>query len=418
MTFKRKNNAELMSLALGLLLLLSLTVLSAVSVWASNFVAEAPGLERRLSEEQRQAIHKPSWPLPKEDIPYYWPYPDVPPPTLAEAHPDAKPQPGWTPRQYFNHLCKLEAGDFIYRPVRAEGYYVIRPYFMLNGSDWLMRDRDAVEDPVIGNYSTLFDYRSSGKAGKPEDVAAGKSYRFTEFPWLDARDIPHYALYYNLDRYRDGWNYYPKRLATVPHLETAARGLMVVRKGEQGHFVRFSMLPEKAEIEIERNDGYKRKEWEYPRLEERTDALKSHYGIFWRGISRPHDREMGIGGGEIYVVDLRTNEVLAMQRHFMIGVPVVSGRFNGQEANFSWRMMPGCPSSKDSTLWQVVIYRFFNKVLVSGQCPSKSTLIQRNLYHDRTNTRATGTHRPGAKTANHRGSQESQNSRSTNCGWG
>lgn len=350
--------------------LVLLTFFSAALAQATNPVTEDPGLERRLSREQYLAIHKPTWPMPKEDIPYYWPYPDVPPPNMAEAHPDAKPQPDWTPRQYFNHLCKLEAGDFIYRPVRAEGYYVIRPYFMLNGADWLMRDRNAVEDPVIAQYTGRFDYRSSGKAGKPEDVAAGKSYRFTEFPWLDARDIPHYALYYNLDMYRDGWNYYPKHLATVPHLETAARGLMVVRKGEQGRFVRFSMLPEKAEIEIERNDGYKRKEWEYPRLEERTDSLKSRYGIFWRGITRPRDREMGIGGGEIYVVDLRTNEVLGMQRHFMIGAPVSSGRFNGQEANFSWRMMQGCPIPVDRKSFEGAVELFVQKILIPANAPA------------------------------------------------
>lgn len=348
----------------GFLLLLALILLGAASARASNFVAEDPGLERRLSEEQRQAMHKPPRPLPKEDIPYYWPYPDVPPPRLAEAHPDAKPQKDWTPQQYFNHLCKLEAGDFIYKPVRAEGYYVIRPYFMLNnGPDLLMRDRDAVEDPVIANYPSQFNYRSSGKAGKPEDVAAGKDYLFTEFPWLDAREVPNYALYYNLDMYRDGWEYYPKHLAIAPHGETGVRGVQVVRKGEQGRFVRFSLLPEKTEIEFERYDGYKRKEWEYPRLDERVDSLMSRYGIFWRGITRPHDREMGIGGGEVYVVDLRTNEVLAMQRHFMMGAPVPSSRLNGQDANFFWRSMLGCPNPKDPTLLQVIIDRFLNKAL-------------------------------------------------------
>ena len=40
------------------------------------------------------------------------------------------------------------------------------------------------------------------------------------------------------------------------------------------------------------------------------DAQKSRYGYTWRGIVRPHDREMGIAGGEIIVLDLETNEVL------------------------------------------------------------------------------------------------------------
>ena len=33
----------------------------------------------------------------------------------------------------------------------------------------------------------------------------------------------------------------------------------------------------------------------------------------WRGITRPHDREMGIAGGELIVLDLQTNEVLGVQ---------------------------------------------------------------------------------------------------------
>lgn len=355
----------------GFLMLLSLILLGAASARASNFVAEDPGLERRLSQTERQALFKPPRPLPKEDIPYYWPYQDVPPPKLAEAHPDAKPQKDWTPRQYFNHLCKLEAGDFIYKPVRAEGYYVIRPYFMLNnGPDLLMRDRDAVEDPVIANYPDKFDYRSFAKAAAPEDLAAGRGYAFVEFPWLDARDIPHYNLYYEIDMYRDGWEYYPKHIVEVWG-EHNTRGLMVVRKGEQGHFVRFTNLPEKQELEITFPDGAKLKKWEYPRLEERTDMLKSRYGIFWRGITRPHDREMGIGGGEVYVVDLRTNEVLGMQRHFMMGAPVPSGRLNGQDANFFWRTMLGCPSSGERTSLIHIVHQFIRTVLVPLNAPSK-----------------------------------------------
>ncbi len=36
----------------------------------------------------------------------------------------------------------------------------------------------------------------------------------------------------------------------------------------------------------------------------------------WRGIRRPHDREMGIAGGELIVLDLETNEVLGVRRGY------------------------------------------------------------------------------------------------------
>lgn len=45
--------------------------------------------------------------------------------------------------------------------------------------------------------------------------------------------------------------------------------------------------------------------------------LKSRYGYTWRGISRPHDRELGIGGGELIIFDLQTGDVLAVRRGYI-----------------------------------------------------------------------------------------------------
>jgi len=58
---------------------------------------------------------------------------------------------------------------------------------------------------------------------------------------------------------------------------------------------------------------------------------KSRYAITWRGIRRPHDREMGIAGGELIVLDLQTNEVLGVRRGYAL--------FAGQ-----WELTPVCPS--------------------------------------------------------------------------
>jgi hypothetical protein len=43
----------------------------------------------------------------------------------------------------------------------------------------------------------------------------------------------------------------------------------------------------------------------------------SHYGYTWRGITRPHDRELGTAGGELIVLDFDKNEVLAVKRGFI-----------------------------------------------------------------------------------------------------
>lgn len=45
--------------------------------------------------------------------------------------------------------------------------------------------------------------------------------------------------------------------------------------------------------------------------------LKSRYGYTWRGINRPHDRQLGIAGGELIVLDLKRNEVLVVRRGYM-----------------------------------------------------------------------------------------------------
>lgn len=47
-----------------------------------------------------------------------------------------------------------------------------------------------------------------------------------------------------------------------------------------------------------------------------TDRVTSRYGVAWRGIQRPRDRELGVAGGEVLVLDLRTNEVLGVKRGF------------------------------------------------------------------------------------------------------
>ncbi len=40
--------------------------------------------------------------------------------------------------------------------------------------------------------------------------------------------------------------------------------------------------------------------------------IKSQYGYVWRGIKTTYDREMGIAGGELAIVDLKTNEILGL----------------------------------------------------------------------------------------------------------
>ncbi len=52
-------------------------------------------------------------------------------------------------------------------------------------------------------------------------------------------------------------------------------------------------------------------------VEESVQTLQSHFGYIWRGIERPHDRELGIAGGELVVLDLKTNTAVAVRRGYI-----------------------------------------------------------------------------------------------------
>ncbi|HEY5658811.1 MAG TPA: hypothetical protein VIY27_13560, partial [Myxococcota bacterium] len=75
-----------------------------------------------------------------------WPYPEVPEPKWPAA-PEPPVYRWWiTAKQYFEALCKAEAGEFIYRTVdNVEGVYQIRP--RLTQWTYELRDRYVVEDP-------------------------------------------------------------------------------------------------------------------------------------------------------------------------------------------------------------------------------------------------------------------------------
>jgi hypothetical protein len=80
-----------------------------------------------------------------------------------------------------------------------------------------------------------------------------------------------------------------------------------------------------------------RKTW----TEEPTNTIKSQYGYVWRGIRRPHDRELGIAGGELIVLDVRNNEVLAVRRGF-----IRSGDVRNNLTGVWWLGGHACPKGK------------------------------------------------------------------------
>lgn len=184
---------------------------------------------------------------------------------------DSGYKPGMTPEQYFDHLCKNEAGEFIYRMVEnVEGLYMMRP--RKEATDYELESLFALEDPygyVLGEFDRPQDSYIQPSMGK---------YEFLEMPISeqskDSGSSVQFKRYYRDENANPGRRY-----------QTVING--------QGVFVPYIV----AEASV--------------------PAIKSRYGYTWRGISRPHDRELGISGGELIVLDLQTQEVLAVRRGFI-----------------------------------------------------------------------------------------------------
>lgn len=204
--------------------------------------------------------------LRRVENPEYWPYPDVPKTKWPDAPKESVYKPGMSSKQYFDALCKAEAGEFIYKTVEnVEGVYQVRPRNKAEYGDYFQADRYVMEDPYgfteweADNAPTLF-------------VAPPfRNYKFFEAPQIKEGEV----IYHRFHGYKP--------------------------EGRSKSFIE--------------EFGYQQEK--HPMEQEITLEPKAQYGFTWRGISRPHDRELGIAGGEFIVVDLKTNEIIGLRRGFI-----------------------------------------------------------------------------------------------------
>lgn len=215
-----------------------------------------------------------------------------------------------TSDEYFKYLCETEAGEFIYRAVEGvEGIYQMRSRNEAKSREEL-RERYPMEDP----YGYI-----RWEARKPHTLFANrKGYKYFETKQApDWKELKRHGEKYlanePVDKESKYWRYWP-------------------------------------------NSTYDKSN------AENVDVLKSRYGFTWRGIRRPYDRENGIAGGELIVMDLETNEVLGVRRGF-----ARTGRVPNNVTGINWEVTQVCPKlslrgnrSKDVdfTFW------FINKILV------------------------------------------------------
>jgi len=205
---------------------------------------------------------------------------------------DSGYKPGMTPEQYFDHLCKTEAGEFIYKTVEhVEGLYMMRSRDPVN--DDKLKHLYALEDPY--GYSDI-------ETDAPQKL-------FINPPW---------------------WNY---KFFEV--------GKAVPASGQEStaRYLRYS--------------GYVQKK--SPMNVEDVSTLKSQHGYTWRGINRTHDRELGIAGGELIVMDLQSSEVLAVRRGY-----IRSGDVRNNLTGVWWLGGHVCPVYKHANAYT---YEFLSKVL-------------------------------------------------------
>lgn len=179
---------------------------------------------------------------------------------------DSGYKPGMTPEQYFEHLCQTEAGEFIYKTVEnVVGFYLMRP--RNRATDYEMEHLYALEAPYIevhGEYYDPAEYFVQPHLGK---------YRYLEVPVIKPRSENKYKQYYRDEAAHPGRRH-----------QTAIDGRSV--------FVPYVVAVRD------------------------TVSLTSKHVVTWRGIVRPHDREFGIAGSELIVMDLESKEVLGVKRGF------------------------------------------------------------------------------------------------------
>ena len=167
---------------------------------------------------------------------------------------DSGYRPSMTSEQYFDHLCKTEAGEFIYKTVEnVEGFYFMRPPKRPKDDD--LKDRYKLEAPDIERTFQLLRAVSEERAtifiAPPRNT-----FRFYEEPNQESGTSTPYVR---------AWGYYGGR----------------------------------TRMQVEA-----------------VSTLNSKYGMTWRGIRRPNDRELAISGSEWIVIEIQTNKVLAVIRNY------------------------------------------------------------------------------------------------------
>jgi len=187
-------------------------------------------------------------------------------------------------RQYFEHLCKTEMGDWYFEKAKdVAGVYFARPHMSMAS--------------VTSEYLT-----------HPYGM---------EMPWFET------VLYANGSSAQSQAG----RFVSPPHInyefmEQPRQGLDWELKIAEPYIRIFGLTKEK--LRDRAYYGTKAARWLWHFYREKTPMQymgismpSAQYGYTWRGVSRTDDRKYGISGGEIIIYDLKKLKVMAVRRMFI-----------------------------------------------------------------------------------------------------
>jgi hypothetical protein len=243
---------------------------------------------------------------------------------LPDSIPTAKYYPWWLGSEaYFKFLCEREAGEFILKTIeKVRSVYQIRP--RSSATDAELQDRFSLEDP--------YGYTLDETTNIPVHFVAFPNTNYVFFETILSPEKS------NVDP-----RHLIKRVSSDIEIEQTGLPSLVPKNNTYWRYFYENISSKEGR----------------PIIAESTHILRSRFGYVWRGIQRPHDREKGIAGGELIILDLATKEVLGVRRGFVWShaVNIPSG--------IQWLYGKACPqpNPKKPARPYAFDYIFISKVL-------------------------------------------------------